>query len=60
MWQQGITQTQAVFDGEVGSSYAFYSVATDNVGNRQSTPAAAQATTTVVSERRLYLPLVVQ
>jgi hypothetical protein len=41
------TQTSATFTGVSGHTYGFYSIATDNVGNRQPTPAAAQATTTV-------------
>ena len=32
-----------------GQTYGFYSVATDNVGNVQPTPAAAQATTTYLA-----------
>ncbi len=42
------TATSATFAGASGHTYAFYSVATDNVGNRQPTPTAAQATTQVV------------
>ena len=45
----GTTQTSATFTGVVGHTYGFYSVATDNVGNVQPTPASAQATTTVVN-----------
>jgi hypothetical protein len=41
------TQTSATFTGQAGHTYGFYSVATDNVGNVQATPAGAQATTTV-------------
>ena len=47
LWQSDTTATSAVFTGQVGDSYAFYSVAASNVGAVQSTPAAAQATTTV-------------
>ncbi len=43
------TQTSTVFTGQPGHTYSFYTVATDNVGNVQPTPASAQATTTVVS-----------
>jgi parallel beta-helix repeat protein len=49
-WQMGITETQAIFTGTIDHTYGFYSVATDNVGYRQSTPADSQATTTIVSE----------
>ncbi|HEX5273586.1 MAG TPA: Ig-like domain-containing protein, partial [Gemmataceae bacterium] len=41
------TLTSTTFRGAPGHSYGFYSVATDNVGNAQATPAKAQATTLV-------------
>jgi hypothetical protein len=47
-WQTATTQTSATYPGAVGHAYAFYSVATDNVGLRQPTPIAAQASTRVV------------
>ncbi|MGC9349860.1 MAG: DUF7619 domain-containing protein, partial [Anaerolineae bacterium] len=58
LWQSAITTTQAVFTGVDGHTYGFYSVATDNVGYRQTQPGAAQATTTVQAETDIYLPLV--
>ncbi len=42
------TKTSAVFTGQVGHTYAFYSVATDRLGVVQPTPQSAQATTKVV------------
>jgi Concanavalin A-like lectin/glucanases superfamily/Bacterial Ig-like domain (group 3)/MBG domain (YGX type) len=39
--------TSATFTGQRGHTYSFYSVSTDGVGNREATPAAAEATTTV-------------
>ena len=48
-WLTGTTLASATYDGQYGHSYGFYSVATDNVGNVQPTPAAAQAMTQVVS-----------
>ena len=42
------TKTSAPFTGQSGHSYGFYSVATDNVGNEQSVPSTAQASTKVV------------
>ena len=42
------TQTSAVFAGQFGHTYSFFSVATDNVGHRQPTPTSAQATTQLV------------
>ncbi|HEX4607500.1 MAG TPA: carboxypeptidase regulatory-like domain-containing protein [Urbifossiella sp.] len=41
----GTTSTSAVFTGQAGHSYSFYSVASDHVGLTQATPAAAQAAT---------------
>ena len=43
------TATSASFTGQVGHTYSFYSVATDNVGNVQPTPTAAQATTQLLA-----------
>ena len=40
--------TSTTFTGTVGHTYGFYSVATDNVGNRQPTPTAAQASVTAI------------
>jgi hypothetical protein len=37
------------FTGQAGNTYGFYSVATDNAGNVQPTPTAAQATVQIVS-----------
>jgi hypothetical protein len=48
-WLTGTTKTSAIYTGQVGDTYGFYSVATDNVGNVQPTPAAAQATSTVMN-----------
>jgi hypothetical protein len=48
-WLTGTTQTSATYAGQNGHSYGFYSVATDNAGNRQATPAAAQAVTQVLA-----------
>ncbi len=41
------TLTSITYTGQEGHTYGFYSVATDNVGNIQPTPNAAQATTKV-------------
>ncbi len=46
-WLAGVTETLAVFTGEPGHTYAFYAVATDNVGHREPVPAAAEAETYV-------------
>ena len=42
----------ATFTGQVGNTYAFYSVATDKAGNVEATPTAAQASTTVEATRQ--------
>ncbi len=47
LWQSDTTATSATYTGQAGHTYAFYSVATDNLGLVQPTPTAAQATTTV-------------
>src|SRR5262249_34030405 len=49
VWLTGTIQTSATYTGVVGHTYGFYSVATDNVGNREATPSAAQATTTATN-----------
>jgi hypothetical protein len=41
------TLTSTVFTGAVGHTYAFYSVATDNVGLREANHLSADTTTTV-------------
>ncbi len=41
------TQTSATYPGQAGHSYGFYTVATDNLGDVQTTPAGAQAVITV-------------
>ncbi len=38
------------FDGEVGSTYAFYSIARDNAGNYEDRPQIADTSTTVVEK----------
>ncbi len=47
LWQSATSATTAAYTGVDGHSYAFYSVAADNVGNVQPTPAGAQTVTTV-------------
>jgi hypothetical protein len=48
LWLANTTQTSAIYSGVNGHVYSFFSVATDNVGNVQPVPAAAQAATKVV------------
>jgi RHS repeat-associated protein/uncharacterized repeat protein (TIGR01451 family) len=49
LWQNHTTQTSAVFTGLAGHTYGFYSIAADNVGNREATPTGAEATTRVAA-----------
>jgi hypothetical protein len=54
-FQVRTTQTSALFTGQFGHTYAFYSLATDNVGNRQPTPTAGQSRTQLVDPLLLYV-----
>jgi len=51
-WLTATPARSAVFQGAMGKTYAFYSVAIDQAGNREATPAAPQAQTTVALENR--------
>ncbi len=46
-WLERTNTAGAVFQGELGSTYAFYSVAVDHVGNTESAPVIADAQTTI-------------
>ena len=48
LWQEQTTEISTEFAGEVGVSYAFYSVATDNVGYTEEKTAQAEAVTTAI------------
>ncbi len=54
LWQSQTTATGAFFSGTNGHTYAFYSIATDTVGNREAIPLQPQAQTTVNTTN--YLP----
>jgi hypothetical protein len=47
LWLNDTPATSGAFPATDGHTYGFYSVATDNLGHVQPTPAKAQATTTV-------------
>src|SRR5262245_45279516 len=47
-WLSGVDSTSATFQGQYGHSYAFQSVARDNVDNLELTTATAVASTVVV------------
>jgi RHS repeat-associated protein len=48
LWQHETVTNSATFSGQPGHSYAFYSVATDNVGHRELPPSSPDATTTIL------------
>jgi hypothetical protein len=60
LWQPATTAAQAVFHGQVGHTYAFYGVATDNVGHRPPVLPEVQAMTTVSQQMSTYLPLILR
>jgi hypothetical protein len=45
LWQAATTAASAIFTGQFGHTYGFYSVATDHLGLVEPTPKSAQATT---------------
>jgi len=45
LWREGITETSDTYTGVMGHTYAFYSIATDNVGHREPEPLVADTTT---------------
>lgn len=49
-WQTNTTSTSAVYNGQVGHSYGFYSIAQDLVGNIEPGKSSAEATTYVVKD----------
>ncbi|MFC7338373.1 CARDB domain-containing protein [Haloferula chungangensis] len=46
-WQTRTTATSALFSGEIGSTYDFYSIAIDAAGNVEAAKTAAEASTAV-------------
>jgi Putative Ig domain/Domain of unknown function (DUF4114)/von Willebrand factor type D domain len=49
LWKDNTTDTSATYSGQTGKTYAFYSVATDNLGLTQTAPTQADATTTITA-----------
>jgi PKD repeat protein len=49
LWLGGTTETTAIFSGLGTGTYEFYSIAVDNVGNVEATPAHPDAVTTIVT-----------
>ena len=52
-WISNTVETHATFAGTAGHTYAFYSVAQDNVGNTEEAPSKADATNTVTGSLTL-------
>ena len=48
-WLARTTATSATFTGQIGHTYGFYSIATDNVGNVEASKTVAEGTTTIAS-----------
>src|SRR5207253_7832664 len=52
-FQTNTTATSATFNGQVGHTYGFYSIARDLVGNVEAVKTAAEATTQVATSTSL-------
>ncbi|MGK7959023.1 CARDB domain-containing protein, partial [Crocosphaera sp.] len=48
-WLENTTLTEAIYLGEMGNTYEFYSITIDNVGNPQETPTEAQVSVTLAT-----------
>lgn len=48
IWLEGTDLTSDRFEGEIGNTYGFFSVAVDNVGHREEKTAGAETAATVV------------
>nr|NCR88478.1 hypothetical protein [Microcystis aeruginosa G13-10] len=57
LWLDNTTLTEASYRGQQGKSYAFYTVAVDNVGNLEITPTNAQATTQIANSSVNQTPI---
>jgi RHS repeat-associated protein len=57
LWLGGTTATQAVYPGRTGHTYAFYSLAYDQVGHREDKPAQADASTITIGSQ-IFLPII--
>lgn len=49
LWQSGTRATSATYNGTIGHTYSFYSIARDNAGNHEVVPTAADTQTMVIS-----------
>jgi RHS repeat-associated protein/uncharacterized repeat protein (TIGR01451 family) len=57
LWQNAVTNQSALFTGQFGHSYAFYSAARDQVANQESPPATPDATTMVIATAELRVSI---
>jgi hypothetical protein len=48
LWQAQVSATSAVYSGQTGHTYAFYSLATDSAGNLEAAKTSADTTTQIV------------
>jgi RHS repeat-associated protein len=48
-WLERTELTEAIYQGQAGHNYAFYSLATDNTGNTETAPAVPQAVISIGS-----------
>jgi hypothetical protein len=55
-WLQRTTLRGAVYSGAAEARYAFYSVATDNAGNRESSSAPVETTTSLINHPPVLSP----
>jgi hypothetical protein len=58
-WLAGTSSSAAVYQGELGKTYSFYSLAIDVAGNREPAPGAPDAQTTVTQVNRPPVPVAV-
>jgi Bacterial Ig-like domain (group 3)/MBG domain (YGX type)/Dockerin type I domain len=49
LWQDATTETSATYHGVLGHTYAFYSIARDDVGHVEGAPSAPDATIQVIA-----------
>ena len=53
-WQSHTPETSAFFVGEVGSTYKFYSIATDNVSHEEDEPGQYDTQTTITVDVKSF------
>ena len=57
LWLDDTTDTEATYTGEIGKTYEFFSVATDNVGNSETIPTSGDVSVTVTEDNNSFLTL---